>query len=46
MIIAVSILLTIVTIELAVLIWLIICLLNEVKNLGHHKPRPHPRTCL
>ena len=46
MFIVVSVFFTIAVVELAIIIWLIICLLDELKELGHHKPRPIPRTCL
>lgn len=46
MLIVVSILVSIATIELAVIIWLLICLLKDLNELEHHKKPPHPRPCL
>lgn len=47
MFIVVPILFSIVAIELAIIIWLLIHLLHEVKELEHHKkPHPQPRPCL
>lgn len=46
MFIVVSILFSVVAIELAILIWLLISVLHELKELEHHKKPPHPRTCL
>jgi len=46
MLIVVSILFSVVIIELAVIIWLIISLLHELEKSEHHKRPPQPHTCL
>lgn len=47
MVIVVPIFISIVAIELAIIIWLLLCILHELKKCcDHKKPHPHPQPCL